>query len=329
VTDRFIGPFRVIESLGHGGMGEVWLAEDTRTGARRVLKVVSEAWLRVPGARRRLFEEAGAAANIRHPRIAAVHELVEIDDQPILVLDHVEGEPLDARLARGAMTVEGALVIAIDVAEAVAAAHAEGVVHHDLKPSRVRLAPDGRAIVLDFGVARVRPAATAQVLRSLVASVADAPRFTGTPGYAAPEQLTGRSTDRRSDLYSIGALLFEMLARRRPFEDAEAAGIALATLTEPVPSVRRFNATVPAELDALVTRALAKNPGDRFQSALEMVQALKQALRALGARPAVSLDEQWAVANPTANRPPATARPWMIAVAVIAALAVAIALAWL
>ncbi len=329
MTGRAIGPFRVIEPLGGGAMGEVWLTEDTRTGAHRVLKVVSEAWLRMPGARRRLFEEARAATNIRHPRVAAVREIVEIGGHPMLVLDYVDGEALDARLAREAMSVEHALVVAIDVAEAVAAAHAEGVMHYDLKPSRVRLPSDGRAVVLDFGVARVRPAASAQVLRSVVAGAADAPRFTGTPGYAAPEQLTGRSTDRRSDIYSIGALLFEMLAGRCPFEDAEAAGVALATLTEPVPSVRRFNPTVPAELDAIVTRALAKNPGDRFQSAAGLAEALRQELRALGARPPVSLDEQWAVANPTAARPPASSRPWIIGIAIVVALAVVVALALL
>jgi serine/threonine protein kinase len=324
-----IGPFRVIEPLGHGSMGEISLVEDTRTGAHRVLKEASEEWLRLPGARRRLFEEARAAMNIRHPRVAAVHEVVEIGDRPILVLDYVEGEALDARLAREPITIERALVVAIDVAEAVAAAHAEGVVHHDLKPSRVRLGSDGRAVVLGFGVARVRPAASAQVLRSVATGVADVPRFTGTPGYAAPEQLTGRSTDRRSDLYSIGALLFEMLAGRRPFEDAEAAGVALATLTEPVPPVRRFNAAVPAVLDAIVTRALAKNPGDRFQSATELADELKQALRALGARPAVSLDEQWAVANPTAAGPATLAsRRVVIGIAVIVALAAFVALVW-
>jgi len=241
----------------------------------------------------------------------------------------VEGEALDARLAREPITIERALVVAIDVAEAVAAAHAEGVVHHDLKPSRVRLGSDGRAVVLGFGVARVRPAASAQVLRSVATGAADVPRFTGTPGYAAPEQLTGRSTDRRSDLYSIGALLFEMLAGRRPFEDAEAAGVALATLTEPVPPVRRFNPAVPAVLDAIVTRALAKNPGDRFQSATELADELKQALRALGARPAVSLDEQWAVANPTAAGPATLAsRRVVIGIAVIVALAAIVALVW-
>jgi len=327
VTGRTIGPFRVIEPLGGNAMGEVWLAEDTRTGAHRVLKVASDPWLRLPGARQRLFEEARAAANIRHPRVAAVREIVEIDGHPILVLDYVDGERLDARLAREPMTIERALVVAIDVAEAVAAAHAEGVMHNDLKPSRVKIPSDGRAVVLDFGVARMRPVASARALRS-AAAAADAPRFTGTPGYAAPEQLTGRSTDRRSDVYSIGAVLFEMLAGRRPFEDAEAAGVALATLTEPVPSVRRLNPAVPDELDAVVTRALAKNPGDRFPSATRLAEALKHVSRVLGARPAVSLDEQWAVANPPATRPPAVVRPWVI-VAAAAAAAVLAALAWL
>lgn len=329
MTGRTIGPFRVIEPLGGSAMGEVWLAEDTRTGAHRVLKVAAEPWLRLPGARQRLFEEARAAANIRHPRVAAVREIVEIDGHPILVFDYVDGEALDVRLAREAMTVEQALVVAIDVAEAAAAAHAEGVVHNDLKPSRVRIPSDGRAVVLDFGVARARPMASASALRA-AAAAADAPRFTGTPGYAAPEQLTGRSTDRRSDVYSIGALLFEMLAGRRPFEDAEAAGVALATLTQPVPSVRRFNPAVPDELDAIVTRALAKSPGDRFPSAARLADALKHMLRVLGARPAVPLDEQWAVANPTAARPlAATSRRIVIGLAVAIALALVVVLALL
>jgi len=328
VTGSSIGPFRVIESLGHGHMGEAWLVEDTRTGAHRVLKSPSDAWLQLPGARRRLADEARAAANIRHPHVAATHEVVEIGGRPFLVLDYVEGEPLDALIAAGEITIERALVVAIDIAEAVAAAHAEGVVHHDLKPSHVRLTSDGRAVVLDFGVARARPAASPQVLWSVAATTSDAPRFTGTPGYAAPEQLTGRSTDRRSDIYSIGALLFEMLAGRRPFEDDEAAGVALATLTGPVPSVRRFNTGVPAAVDEIVSRALAKNPGDRFQSASDLSHELKQALRALGARPTASLGEQWASANPAAKRPatPASQRI-MIGVAVVIVIALIAALA--
>lgn len=327
VDERTIGPYRIIEPLGRGSMGDVFLVIDTRSGRHYTLKEPSDQWLRQPNASQRLRDEAAAAAGLRHPQIAAVHEVLDIGGRPYVVADYVEGESLAARLRRG-VSIERAVVVAIDIAEAVAAAHAQGIVHHNLKPANVRLTPEGRGVVTDFGVARLREGSAGDVPRSLTSAVGEEGRFLGTPGYAAPEQVTGRGVDRRSDIYSIGVMLFEMLTGRLPFEGSDAVEVALATITAPVPSVRRYTASVPAALDAIVGRALAKNPKARFESASQIALELKQVLRALGERPAVPLDEQWAPANPTAAPPAVSAsRAVLIGVIVVAALAVAIGLA--
>ena len=239
-------------------------------------------------------------------------------------MDYVAGEPLQAVLRRGRLPVEQAVAVAIDVAEAIAAAHAAGVVHRDLKPSNVCLTPEGRATVLDIGIAKMRPPSPdTDVPRPIPATLADGRRFFGTPGYAAPEQLTGRSVDQRSDIYALGVLLFEMVTGRRPFEGSDPAELALSTMTEPVPSARRLNPDVSPALDAVIARLLAKNPKERYQTAPLVAADLKQIQRALGERPALPLDEQWAPANPTARRPrPPSSRTLVITVIVLLVLAV-------
>lgn len=326
VNQRMIGPYRIIEPLGRGTLGDVFLAIDTRNGRYYTVKAPSDQWLRQPNAAGRLRDEAALAAGLRHPQIAALREVLDVDGRPYVVAEYVEGESLDVRLQRG-VSIERALVVAVDIAEAVAAAHAAGIVHHDLKPANVRLTPEGRGVVTDFGVARLRQGSADDLPLSVTAAVADGARYLGTPGYAAPEQVTGRAVDRRSDIYSIGVILFEMLTGRLPFDGGDAIDVALATITAPVPSVRRYNPSVPVTLDAIVGRALAKNPKERFESASQLAIELKNVLRGLGERPAVPLDDQWAPANPTAPPPAVWApRALVILVLVIAALAVAILL---
>jgi serine/threonine protein kinase len=330
VPGETVGPFQVLELLGHGSTGDVYLATDTRNGRQVALKRPSDEWLEQPDAARRLREEAQAAAGLNHPRLAAVREIVEVDGRPLVVMDYVAGEPLQAVLGRGRLTVEQAVAVAIDVAEAIAAAHAAGVVHRDLKPSNVCVTPEGRATVLDIGLAKIRPPSPdTDVPRPIPVTLAEGRRFFGTPGYAAPEQLTGRSVDQRSDVYALGVLLFEMVTGRRPFQGSDPAELALSTITEPVPSARRLNPGVPSALDAVIARLLAKNPKERYQNGPLVAADLKQIQRALGERPTLPLDEQWAVANPTAHRPrtPSSRTLVIAAVVLLALMALAVFIA--
>ncbi len=323
---QIVGPFRILELLGHGSTGDVYLATDTRSGRQVALKRPSDEWLEQPDAARRLREEAQAAADLNHPRLAAVRDIVELDRRPFVVMEYVAGEPLHTVLGRGRLPVEQAVAVAIDVAEAVAAAHAAGIVHRDLKPSNVCLTPEGYATVLDIGIAKMRPPSPeTDVPRPIAAGLAEGRRFFGTPGYAAPEQLTGRSVDQRSDLFALGVLLFEMITGRRPFEGDDPAELALATMTEPVPSARRVNPEVPAALDAVIARLLAKNPKERYQAAPLVATDLKQIQRVLGDRPTLPLDELWTPANPTARLPRAPSFHTLVIAALVLLALVAIA----
>ncbi len=329
MAGEIVGPFEVIELLGRGSTGDVCLAIDTRSGRRVALKRPSDEWLEQPDAARRLREEAQAAAGLNNPRLAAVRDVVDVGGRPLAVMDYIAGEPLQAVLRRGRLPVEQAVAVAIDVIEGISAAHAAGVVHRDLKPSNVCLTPDGRATVLDIGLAKLRPPSPeTDVPRPIPSTLAEGRRFFGTPGYAAPEQLTGQSVDQRSDIYSLGVLLFEMVTGRRPFEGSDPAELALSTMTEPVPSARRLNPEVPPALDAVLARLLAKNPKERYQSAPLVAVDLKQIQRALGERPTLPLDEQWTAANPTAHRPrtPSSHRLVIAAVVLVALAALALLL---
>lgn len=205
-------------------------------------------------------------ARLHHPNIAAIFDVLDADGHPYIVMEYVDGESLAACLRRGLLPVERAVEVGIGVAEAVAEAHAHGVLHRDLKPANVCLTRDGRVKVLDFGLARVRATPAHPVVSSLEQSLDEAGRFVGTPGYAAPEQVTGGTADQRSDIYAIGVLLFEMATGRLPFSGRDPLALALQTLTEPAPDARAVDARVPPELSSVIVRALEKNPDARYPS---------------------------------------------------------------
>ena len=299
-----VGPYRVLERLGAGGMGEVYLAEDPRLERKVALKCPSHEWLSQPDARERLHREARAAARLTHPNIAAVYDVLDVGDRPYIVMEYVEGESLSMRLRRGRLPVEQAVQIALQIAEAVADAHANGVLHRDLKPGNVCVTRDGRVKVLDFGLAKMRPVqADPSSPPSLEASLSQAGQLLGTPGYAAPEQLTGKTADQRSDVFALGVILFEMVTGRLPFTGTDAMSLALATVTEPAPSVRALTSAAPPELAAAVAHALEKNPRERFQSAAHFAAELRRIAVTLGERPTMAVEEAWTPANPPAHAP--------------------------
>lgn len=198
------------------------------------LKTVKGADADTTEGRQRLMREARAAATLNHPNIATVHDVLDVDGQVMVVFEYVEGDTLAARLQRGPMTVAEAVEVARQLADALAAAHAQGVIHRDLKPSNVVLSPDGRAKVLDVGIARLVPAG-ADISASVPGTIGGG--LVGTPGYAAPEQYLSRNVDGRADRYALGVMLFEMLAGRRPFPGSDAIQLVTVVLRDDAPKL--------------------------------------------------------------------------------------------
>jgi tetratricopeptide (TPR) repeat protein len=272
---QWIGPYRILRSLGAGAMGDVFLAEDPRLRRRVALKTLSGTRSKTPEARQMLVREARAAARLTHPNVAAIYDLVETDDEVHIIMEYVDGESLAALLRGGRLPVAKALNVGVDLADALAEAHAMGVIHRDLKPANVMLGPDGHAKVLDFGLATTRAVTDSDVEPGSLDGSRDERRMVGTPPYMPPETFLARPADARSDIYSLGVTLFEMLTGHRPFKGATTDALMEAVLTDSTPRVRDFDPTLPAELDAIVARAMAREPQDRFGSAAELAAALR------------------------------------------------------
>jgi len=263
-----VGPYEIVRQLGAGGMGVVWLAEDTRLQRKVALKTVKGADADTTEGRQRLMREARAAATLNHPNIATVHDVLDVEGQVVVVFEYVEGDTLAARLQHGPMSVAEAVEVAWQLADALAAAHAQGVIHRDLKPSNVVLGADGRAKVLDFGIARLVPAG-ADMSASVPGTIGLG--LVGTPGYAAPEQYLSRNVDGRADLYSLGVMLFEMIAGRRPFPGSDAIQLATSVLRDDAPTLTSSGLWVPPPLAQLVERLLEREPARRPASGEEVL----------------------------------------------------------
>lgn len=267
-----VGPYHIVRQLGAGGMGVVWLAEDTRLNRKVALKTVKSSAADTTEGRQRLMREARAAAALNHPHIATVHDVLDIEGKVVVVFEYVEGESLAARLHRGPLPVNESVEIAWQLADALAAAHAQGVIHRDLKPGNVVIGPDGRAKVLDFGIARLVPAG-ADISASVPGTIGGG--LVGTPGYAAPEQYLSRNVDGRADLYALGVMIYEMIAGRRPFSGHDAVAIVTSVLRDAAPKLKGATTVpVPPRLEALVSRLLDRDPHRRPASGEEVLVEL-------------------------------------------------------
>ncbi|MEU1290109.1 serine/threonine-protein kinase, partial [Kitasatospora sp. NPDC005856] len=276
--------YRLVDWLGGGSMGEVWLAEDELLGRRVAVKVVKPALLDEPGFAERFHAEARVMARLRHPGIVGVYDYGHgaghgaADGRRqvgYLVMELIDGQPLSAVLEnRGALPVAQALRMALQVLEALEAAHESGVVHRDIKPANLMVRGD-RTVIADFGIAR--PACDARLtVPGMVL---------GTAAYQAPEQASTGTVTASADLYALGVVLYECLAGRLPYEGETALEMILKHLTEPVPPLP---GDVPAPVWALVERAMAKEPGERWPDAATMAAAVRQALAAVEAAPGPS-----------------------------------------
>ena len=278
VGDRFV----ILGCLGRGGMGEVYCARDTRLEKLVAIKRMSAALRTDPECRNRFFQEARRAAQLNDRNIAACYDVVEESGELLLIMEYVEGQTLRQRLERR-LTLEEFLNIAVQCASGLSAAHEHRIVHCDLKPENVMLLPSGQAKLLDFGLARhfVRPT-------DATASVSALAHVGGTAGYTAPEVLCERPLDERADIFSLGVVFYEMLTQARPFQAETAVGMAARILQDEPTPLRRLNPKVPLELERIVSRMLAKDPRQRYPSAVEVLADLRR-LRAATSRVLVFL----------------------------------------
>jgi Tol biopolymer transport system component/tRNA A-37 threonylcarbamoyl transferase component Bud32 len=295
-----LGAYEIVALLGTGGMGDVYKARDIRLGRNVALKVLKRELAERPDARQRFEREARAISSLNHPHICTLHDVGEHDLLPagFLVMELVEGETLAARLQRGPLPVDQALEYAVQIADTLAAAHRHGIVHRDLKPANIMLTAHGVKL-LDFGLAALRPGS--ESVRGYDQSLTTEATILGTLHYMAPEQIQGKPTDERTDIFALGAMVHEMLTRRKAFEADNPASVFAALLDREPPPVSVERNDAPAALDRVIGRCLAKSPEARWQSAADLASEL----RWLRDAPAVS------ARAPTASRTRFPARAWV------------------
>ena len=262
---KTISHYRIIEKLGEGGMGVVYKAEDTRLERTVALKFLSPHMLGDENDRTRFVHEAKAAASLNHPNICTIHEIDEADGQIFIAMELVDGENLRTRLRPGPLEISDALGIAAQIAEGLSAAHGRGIVHRDIKPANIVVTQNGLAKIMDFGLAR-RPGG-AQLTR--------AGTTMGTVAYMSPEQARGDTVDHRTDLWSLGVVLYEMLAGKRPFVGDRDQAVIYSILNSAPEGIALSAAGGPAEIERALARALAKNPDARYQTAQSLAVDLK------------------------------------------------------
>lgn len=270
-----VGPYRLEEKLGSGGMGDVYRAYDSRLERRVALKQIRPRKASDPRARQRFLREAKAAAQLSHPSIVQVHDIIEAEGGDWLVMELVEGQSLRQVLNAGPLPTMDAVGLTIEIAAGLAEAHAEGIVHRDLKAENILVTTDGRAKILDFGIAK-------RLDFESEASLTAEGQLLGTPQAMSPEQAMGRSVDHRSDLFSLGSLVYEMVTGNSPFAASGAVKTLQRICTYRQTPARKLTPDAPRPLSDLIDRLLEKDPAHRPQSADEVVAAAKHLARHLG-----------------------------------------------
>ena len=271
---RTIGHYRVLQHLGAGGMGEVYRARDERLHRDVAIKLLAPGILQDAGARRRFRSEALALSRINHPNVETIYDFETIENLDVLVLEHVPGAGLGDRLRSGPLPEGEVLQLGTQLANGLAALHDSGVVHRDLKPANVRVTPDGRLKILDLGIAILSPTALNSI-ETQSGFVLPEPRA-GTPGYMAPEQVKGEPADPRTDIYGMGAMLYEMSTGRPPFVGTDLLALAGRILEGAPPAPRLVNPSLSVDLERIILKALHKERSQRYQSAREMLGDLER-----------------------------------------------------
>ena len=280
-----LGPYEIVALLGAGGMGEVYRARDTRLDRTVAVKVLPSAVATAPEFNDRFEREARTVAALNHPHICALYDVGHQDGTAFLVMEYLDGETLESRLKRGPLPLEQALDIAIQIADALAAAHRAGVVHRDLKPGNIMLGKKG-AKLLDFGLAKgvvsTNPVTTGSMLPTTPPALTVQGTILGTFQYMAPEQLEGQEADARSDIFAFGAVLYEMVTGRKAFEGKSQASLIAAILEREPSALSSVQTPVPRQLEHVVRRCLAKGPEERWQTASDLHRELKWVVESAG-----------------------------------------------
>jgi serine/threonine protein kinase len=276
-----VSHYSILERIGSGGMGDVFLAEDLNLGRKVALKVLPEQFTRDAARLARFQNEARAVSALNHPNILTIHEIGESEGQYFIVTEYIAGETLRERLGRGALSVSEAVSIAEGLLAALGEAHGAGVVHRDIKPENIMVRRDGLVKVLDFGLAKRGLTASSEESKTAIRATAPG-TVMGTVTYMSPEQARGLDVDARTDLFSVGGVLYEMLTGHVPFDGQTSTDILAAILhREPAP-IARYGADVPQGLQWLVEKALNKERDERYQTAKEMLADLRRIRRDMG-----------------------------------------------
>jgi len=307
--------YKIIEKLGAGGQGEVYLAEDSRLDRKVALKILPQHLSDRAELRERFEREARAVSSLNHPHICTLYDIGEQDGIHYLVMEHLEGETLAARLAKGALPLEQTLEYTIQIADALDKAHRQGVVHRDLKPGNIMLVKSG-AKLLDFGLAKLQAAETPTNLSALPTEQANLTAegtILGTLQYMAPEQLEGKEADNRTDIFAFGAVVYEMATGKKAFEGKSQASLIAAIMGQDPRPMAELQPMTPSTLDHVVRRCMSKAPEDRWQAASDVMAELRWVTEV-----GTSVDSLPAVTAPAAWK---RAMPWSVALlmAVIAA----------
>src|SRR5256885_4321802 len=281
--------YRIVSTLGAGGMGEVYLAQDTKLDRRIALKILPADLAANQDRMRRFTQEAKAAAALNHPNIATIHEIGESDGVNFIAMEFIDGATLREKVHREQTDLRKLLRYLQHVAEGLAKAHAAGIVHRDLKPDNIMITRDGHAKILDFGLAKlIEPQPlpggdSSEVATAVMPQHSTPGTVMGTVGYMSPEQaqVKTKEIDQRSDIFSFGCILFEAATGKKPFEGESVIKSLHMLVYESAPPITELNPSAPADLQRVARRCLAKDPNERFQSIKEVAIELKQLRREL------------------------------------------------
>jgi serine/threonine-protein kinase len=315
-----LGHYKILDKIGAGAIGELYRARDTRLGRTVAIRVVAPELMKEAGRRERFLRDARAAAAVSHPNVASIYEVGEDQGHQFLVCEYVPGETLTATIAGRPLNARRALEFAIQVADALADAHAEGIVHADLQPENVIVTPKGSAKILELGLSAwtARGTARQRVARATVAAAPVYGEVAGrTVAYMSPEQALGEDADARTDIFSLGVMLFEMLTGRVPFAGTTPSAVTLQIVQATAPPPTTLNRALPAEIDPIVGKMLAKSLDRRYESMATAAAELRSVAAILDVRSGT-------IEPPTVMRLEPERRSnagWIIGLAILAVLA--------
>ena len=324
-----LSQYRILEKLGEGGMGEVYLAEDTSLKRKVALKVLPAEMAADPERLARFKREAESVAALNHPNIVTIHSVEEFEGKHFLTMEWVDGQTLGELMSRGAMPLNKIFDLGVPIADALASAHEEGITHRDLKPANVMVTQKGRVKVLDFGLAKLaveggEEGSDEQPTQALTQEGL----AVGTVPYMSPEQVRGEGVDHRTDIFSLGVLLYEMASGQRPFGGKSSADLVSAILRDRPPSVTELRAELPHHLGRVLQRCMEKDPEKRFQTAKDVkneLEGLKQEVSSGVARlSSASMPAATSEVSDSSSRK----RLW-IGLAAAAVIAVLLAMLWM